>query len=122
MESQIETQTKKQPKPFSIESIIGTDRKSPEIDIENNISENSRNSEDDDADRLEGLNQMRYYAPFLNNGVSFPFLLGYHEPWLSRIIGSGPGPSPEEGREKRDSPVSVGSEESDGGEDNAAGQ
>ncbi|XP_037873387.1 homeobox protein GBX-2 [Bombyx mori] len=121
MESQIETQTKKQPKPFSIESIIGTDRKSPEIDIENNISENSRNSEDDDADRLEGLNQMRYYAPFLNNGVSFPFLLGYHEPWLSRIIGSGPGPSPEEGREKRDSPVSVGSEESDGGEDNAAG-
>ncbi|KAG6444358.1 homeobox protein vab-15 [Manduca sexta] len=122
MDSEIvETQTqKKQPKPFSIESIIGnTDRKSPEIDIENNLSEHSRNSDDDDAEKLE-LNRMRYYAPFLQNGVSFPFLLGYHEPWLSRMLGT-PGQNVEENREKRESPVSVGSEESDGGEDNAQG-
>lgn len=122
MESEvIETQTeRRQPKSFSIESIIGSDaRKSPEIDIENNLSENSRNSDEDDTERLDGLNRMRYYAPFLQNGVSFPFLLGYHEPWLSKMLG--PGQTTEENREKRDSPVSVGSEESDAGEDNMQG-
>ncbi|XP_072937782.1 uncharacterized protein [Epargyreus clarus] len=120
---EIETQTKKKsPKPFTIESLIGTDRKSPEIDIENNISEHSRNSEDDESERLDGLNRMRYYlnAPFLQNGVNFPFLLGYPEPWL-RMLNQ--APSTQESRdEKRESPVSVGSEvESDGGDDNAQG-
>ncbi|KAJ8707250.1 hypothetical protein PYW08_011384 [Mythimna loreyi] len=125
MESKIEigeTQTqKKVPKPFSIESIIG-DRKSPEIDIENNISESSRNSEEEENERLEGLNQMRYYAPFLQQN-GFPFLLGYPEPWL-RVLGSGAGVPVRENREeeKRESPVSVGSEaESDGGEETNQG-
>lgn len=112
---------KKTPKPFSIESIIG-DRKSPEIDIENNISESSRNSEEEENERLEGLNQMRYYAPFLQQN-GFPFLLGYTEPWLSRVLGSVPGPVREtREEEKRESPVSVGSEaESDGGEETNPG-
>lgn len=129
MESEIvQTQTqKKTPKPFSIESLIGTDRKSPEIDIENNLSENSRQSEEEDGERLEGLNRMRYYfnAPFLQqNGVSFPFLLGYPEPWLRMLGSNAPAPLPENREEeKRDSPVSVGSEiESDGGEDNTQGK
>lgn len=120
MESEItETQRQRKPKPFTIESLIGnTDRKSPEIDIENNISESSRNSEEDENERLDGLNRMKYYfnAPILQNG-GFPFLLGYPEPWLSRVLNV-PGQSSEE---KRDSPVSVGSEESDGGEDNTQG-
>jgi hypothetical protein len=127
MDSEIQTQTqKKTPKPFSIESLIG-DRKSPEIDIENNLSEHSRNSEDEESERLEELNRMRYYfnAPFLQqNGVSFPFLLGYPEPWLSRMLGNNmPGPTVEsKEEEKRESPVSVGSEaESDGGDDNTQG-
>ncbi|XP_049882821.1 homeobox protein unplugged-like isoform X2 [Pectinophora gossypiella] len=69
---------------------------------------------------------MRYYfnAPFLQqNGVSFPFLLGYPEPWLSRVLGSNPPASTQEKEDdKRESPVSVGSEiESDGGEDNTQG-
>ncbi|CAK1593118.1 unnamed protein product [Parnassius mnemosyne] len=132
MESEIDkTQTrKKAPKPFSIESIIGsTDRKSPEIDIENNLSENSRNSEDDEPERSEDLNRMRYYlnTPFFNQtGVSFPFLLGYPEPWLSRMLGSSvPGQNTateNRDEEKRESPLSVGSEiESDGAEDNPQG-
>ncbi|XP_035455571.2 homeobox protein GBX-2 [Spodoptera frugiperda] len=125
MESKVEiseTQTqKKVPKPFSIESLIG-DRKSPEIDIENNISESSRNSEDEENERLEGFNQMRYYAPFLQQN-GFPFLLGYPEPWLSRVLGSVPAPVRENREEeKRESPVSVGSEaESDGGEETNQG-
>ncbi|XP_047038281.1 homeobox protein GBX-1 [Helicoverpa zea] len=117
-----ETQTqKKVPKPFSIESLIG-DRKSPEIDIENNISESSRNSEDDESERLEGFHQMRYYAPFLQQN-GFPFLLGYPEPWLSRVLGAVPTPVRENREEeKRESPVSVGSEaESDGGEETNPG-
>ncbi|GBP29803.1 hypothetical protein EVAR_94643_1 [Eumeta japonica] len=137
MESEINgAQTKKAPKSFSIESIIGNteNRRSPEIDIENNNSEEqTRISEEDDPEqRGEEINRMRYYlnAPFLQaqNGMSnFPFLLGYGEPWLprlSRFLGTGQGQSPvpqnsAEGEAKRDSPVSVGSElDSDGGEDN----
>lgn len=114
-----ETQTQKRiPKPFSIESLIG-DRKSPEIDIENNVSESSKTSEDEDNERLDGLNQMRYYAPFLQQN-GFPFLLGYPEPWL-RVLGTVPTPARDR-EEKRESPVSVGSEaESDGGEDTNPG-
>ncbi|XP_026742271.1 homeobox protein unplugged-like [Trichoplusia ni] len=114
-----ETQTQKKiPKPFSIESLIG-DRKSPEIDIENNVSESSKTSEDEENERLDGLNQMRYYAPFLQQN-GFPFLLGYPEPWL-RVLGTVPTPARDR-EEKRESPVSVGSEaESDGGEDTNPG-
>lgn len=132
MESEVsDTQTKKKtPKPFSIESIIGsTERKSPEIDIENSLSESSKNSEDDENERTEELNRMRYYlnAPFLHQaGVSFPFLLGYPEPWLSRVLGSSVTQSAvTETREdeRRESPLSVGSEvESDGAEDNTHGE
>lgn len=123
MESEIvETQTKKTPKPFSIESIIGnTTRKSPEIVIENHLSD-SRTSEDDETERLNGLNRMRYYfnAPFLQQNGGFPFLLGYPEPWLRMLNPVQREESREE--EKRESPVSVGSEmESDGGEDNTQG-
>lgn len=128
MESEVvETQTqKKVPKPFSIESLIGTDRKSPEIDIENNLSQSSRHSEDEDNERLHGFNRMRYYfnSPFLQQNGGFPFLLGYPEPWLSRVLGNVPGHNVVETREeeKRESPVSVGSEmDSDGGEDNTQG-
>lgn len=123
MESELESQIKKKaPKPFSIESLIG-DRKSPEIDIENNISESSRNSEDDAGERPEGLDRMRYYlnAPFLQQNVNFPFLLGYPEPWLSRMF-SVPPQAQESREEKRESPVSVGSDiDSDGAEDNTQG-
>lgn len=130
MESEIvETQTKKTPKPFSIESLIGssTTRKSPEIDIENNSD--SRTSEDDEIERMNGINRMRYYfnAPFLQQNSGFPFLLGYPEPWL-RMLNPAQRECREESREeesreeKRESPVSVGSEmESDGGEDNTQG-
>lgn len=130
MESEIvETQTKKTPKPFSIESLIGssTTRKSPEIDIENNSD--SRTSEDDEIERMNGINRMRYYfnAPFLQQNSGFPFLLGYPEPWL-RMLNPAQRESREENREeesreeKRESPVSVCSEmESDGGEDNTQG-
>ncbi|XP_045782786.1 homeobox protein GBX-1-like [Maniola jurtina] len=125
MESELDSQTKKKaPKPFSIESIIG-DRKSPEIDIENNISESSRHS-DEDEERSERFNRMRCYfnTPFLQQNVNFPFLLGYPEPWLSRVFGAVPPQITQENREeeKRESPVSVGSElESDGAEDNTQG-
>ncbi|KAG7312865.1 hypothetical protein JYU34_001246 [Plutella xylostella] len=113
---------KRIPKPFSIDSIIGnTDRKSPEIDIENN--DQSRNSEDEE--RIEDV-RMRYFfnQPFPNGG--FPFLLGYSEPWLPRLSRMlGPGTLPERREreeEKRESPVSVGSEmDSDVGEDNTQG-
>ncbi|XP_022121590.2 homeobox protein unplugged-like [Pieris rapae] len=109
----MDSETKrKPPKSFSIESIIGTDRKSPEIDIENNISDLSRHSDDDDRS-----DRMRFYfnGPFLPQNVNFPFLLGYQEPWL-RMFGR-----QHERDEKRDSPVSVGSEESDGADDNTQG-
>ncbi|CAH2056268.1 unnamed protein product, partial [Iphiclides podalirius] len=132
MESEVsDMQTKKKaPKPFSIESIIGnTERKSPEIDIENSLSESSKNSEDDEPVRTEELNRMRYYlnAPFLHQaGVSFPFLLGYPEPWLSRVLGSSvatqSATTESREEERRESPLSVGSEvESDGAEDNTQG-
>ncbi|XP_068622099.1 NK1 transcription factor-related protein 1-like [Battus philenor] len=132
MESDVgKTQTKKkEPRPFSIESIIGnTDRKSPEIDIENSLSQHSKNSEDEEPERSEELNRMRYYlnAPFLHqSGVSFPFILGYPEPWLSRVLGSTVSAqnTVTETREnvRRESPLSVGSEvESDGAEDNTQG-
>ncbi|XP_048002176.1 homeobox protein ceh-31-like [Leguminivora glycinivorella] len=102
MEPQIVESQPKKPKPFSIDSIIGNNRKSPEIDIEN---QDSRNSEEEEE-------RMRYYLPF-QNGMSIPFLLGYGEPWLSRVL----APVQEREREgKTESPVSVGSEESDGEE------
>lgn len=117
--SELESQIKKKaPKPFSIESLIG-DRKSPEIDIEN--STDAKNSEDDENERLDGINRMRYYlnTPFLQQN-NFPFILGYPEPFL-RMFGQPPVQAISE--EKRESPVSVGSEmESDGGDDNTQGK
>ncbi|XP_050669286.1 homeobox protein GBX-2-like [Leptidea sinapis] len=112
----IESETKrKQPKPFSIESLIG-DRKSPEIDIENADSKNS------DDENQSDLNRMRYYlnGPFLHQS-NFPLLLGYTEPWLSRVFGEGQIRGRDKEEDKRDSPVSVGSEESDGVEENTQG-
>lgn len=123
MEPETEMQTKRRtPKPFSIESLIGSGRKSPEIDIENNISEHSRTSEEDDE--RSHIERMRYYAPFLQQNVNFPFLLAYPEPWLSRVFGAGMPQQLNESREdeKRESPVSVGSElESDGAENDTQG-
>ncbi|VVC97428.1 unnamed protein product [Leptidea sinapis] len=113
----IESETKrKQPKPFSIESLIG-DRKSPEIDIENADSKNS------DDENQSDLNRMRYYlnGPFLHQS-NFPLLLGYTEPWLSRVFGEGQIRGRDKEEDKRDSPVSVGSEESDGVEENTQDQ
>lgn len=110
---------KRAPKPFSIESLIGTTRKSPEIDIENNLSEHSRNSDEESDD----VSRMRYIfnRPFLHQGANFPFLLGYPEPWLSRMLVPGTDNVPDAG-DKRDSPLSVGSDmDSDGGEDNTQG-
>lgn len=110
----MDSETKRKlPKPFSIESIIGTDRKSPEIDIENSISDLSRHSDED-----ERSDQMKFYfnGPFLPPNVNFPFLLGYQEPWLRMFGGQ------KERDDKRDSPVSVGSEESDGADDNTQGK
>ncbi|XP_041988428.1 homeobox protein GBX-2-like [Aricia agestis] len=122
MEPETNTETKRRiPKPFSIESLIGSGRQSPEIDIENNISEHSRTSEEEE-DR-PNVERMRYYAPFLQQNVNFPFLLAYQEPWLSRVFGSGLPPQIA-GREeeKRESPVSVGSEvDSDGAENDIQG-
>lgn len=118
--SELDSQIKKKaPKPFSIESLIG-DRKSPEIDIENSITDN-KNSEEEENERLDGINRMRYYlnTPFLQQN-NFPFLLGYPEPFL-RMFGQPPVQASSE--EKRESPVSVGSEmESDGGDDNTQGR
>lgn len=63
MESETK-QTKISPKNFSIESIVGIDRRSPEIDIENNIDYN------DDAVKKVG-----YY--FHNRVPNFPFFMTY---------------------------------------------
>ncbi|CAG9573542.1 unnamed protein product [Danaus chrysippus] len=119
MASETEQNKKKAPKPFTIESLIG-DRKSPDIDIENNISESSRNSEDDESERNRYGMRCYFNSPLLQQSVNFPFLLGYSEPWLTRMLGA--GPQPEERRDKRESPVSVGSEiDSDCAEDNTQG-
>ncbi|XP_026316365.1 segmentation protein even-skipped-like [Hyposmocoma kahamanoa] len=105
MESEIgklqNLQTKIPPKNFSIESIVGIDRRSPEIDIENNISQDYTNSEDDDVKRD------RF---FYQNRVNFPFFMSYDK------RGYQEGQNQED--LKRASPGSIRSEiDSDGADD-----
>ncbi|XP_053621111.1 segmentation protein even-skipped-like isoform X1 [Plodia interpunctella] len=79
MESEIsKMQTKIPPKNFSIESIVGlNDRRSPDIDIENTISQDypaNDHSEDEEVKIREG--KMGYY--FQQNRVpNFPFFMSY---------------------------------------------
>lgn len=122
MESEIsKLQTKIPPKNFSIESIVGIDRRSPEIDIENSISQdysgNHENSEDEDVKIRDG--KMGYY--FQQNRVpNFPFFMSYEK----RMMGNGyqsEGAGQEE--MKRASPGSVRSEvDSDGVDDRPHGE
>lgn len=107
MESEIgKLQTKIPPKNFSIESIVGIDRRSPEIDIENNISQDYTNSEDDEVKRD------RF---FYQNRVNFPFFMSYDK------RGYQEGQNQED--LKRASPGSIRSEiDSDGAEDRPHGE
>ncbi|XP_028167585.1 segmentation protein even-skipped-like [Ostrinia nubilalis] len=111
MDSEIsKMQTKIPPKNFSIESIVGlSERRSPEIDIENTISQD--HSEDEDVKVRDG--KMGYY--FQQNRVpNFPFFMSYDKRVMSGYQGE-PG-----GQEdlKRASPGSVRSEvDSDGVDD-----
>lgn len=69
-------QTKIPPKNFSIESIVGfQDRQSPEIDIENSISQDYSRTDIEDEDKLkEG--KMGYYFP-QSRMPNFPFFMSY---------------------------------------------
>ncbi|CAH2988155.1 unnamed protein product [Chilo suppressalis] len=116
MESEIsKMQTKIPPKNFSIESIVGlNDRRSPEIDIENTISQdysNNDHSEDEDVKVREG--KMGYYFP-QNRVPNFPFFMSYDKRVMNGFQGD------QQGQEdlKRASPGSVRSEvDSDGVDD-----
>ncbi|XP_063544783.1 segmentation protein even-skipped [Cydia strobilella] len=82
MESEISKMpTKIPPKNFSIESIVGiNERRSPEIDIENSISQDYANSEDEEAKIRDA--KMGYY--FQQNRVpNFPFFMSYDK----RVMG-----------------------------------
>lgn len=88
--------TKIQPKNFSIESIVGlTERRSPEIDIENTISQDftNENSEDEEVKIRDA--KMGYY--FQQNRVgNFPFFMsydkrGYNEPVQEELKRASPG-------------------------------
>ncbi|GBP59942.1 hypothetical protein EVAR_89013_1 [Eumeta japonica] len=115
MESEIsKMQTKIPPKSFSIESIVGlNERRSPEIDIENSISQefsgNHDNSEDEEKAREE---KMGYFYPQQNRVPNFPFFMSY-ENGMKRILGSGypsgEGKTAEEGK-RGSTPGSVRSE------------
>lgn len=117
MESEISKMTTKiPPKNFSIESIVGlNERRSPEIDIENSISQDyAGNSEDEDAKIRDS--KMGYY--FQQNRVpNFPFFMSYDK----RVLG---GYSEGQGEElKRASPGSVRSEvDSDGVDERPHGE
>lgn len=98
-------QTKIPPKNFSIESIVGIDRRSPEIDIENNISQDYTNSDDE-------VKRDRF---FYQNRVNFPFFMSYDK------RGYQEGQNQED--LKRASPGSIRSEiDSDGAEDRPHGE
>lgn len=108
-------QTKIPPKNFSIESIVGLkDRRSPEIDIENSISQDYNHSEDEDVKIRDG--KMGYY--FQQNRVpNFPFFMSYDK----RVGYHGDGSQGED--LKRASPGSVRSEvDSDGVDDRPHGE
>ncbi|CAG9573400.1 unnamed protein product [Danaus chrysippus] len=107
MESEINKITKIPPKNFSIESIVGiNNRRSPDIDIENNITD--FNSEDEDMKSRES--KMYYFQQ--NRMNNFPFFMSY-----DKRINAGYTESHENDL-KRSSPGSVRSEvDSDGADD-----
>lgn len=111
-------QTKIPPKNFSIESIVGlNERRSPDIDIENTISQDytvaNEHSEDEDVKVRE--EKMGYY--FQQNRVpNFPFFMSYEK----RGFHGEQGPGEDM---KRASPGSVRSEvDSDGVDDRQHGK
>ncbi|XP_041988430.1 segmentation protein even-skipped [Aricia agestis] len=107
MEKEISKMTTKiQPKNFSIESIVGIDRRSPEIDIENTMTDFNDHSEDEDVKRDR---KMDYY--FQQSRVpNFPYFMSYDK----RVYQE----SPNTDDLKRSSPGSVRSEiDSDGADD-----
>lgn len=113
MEELNKMQTKLPSKNFSIESIVGlNERRSPEIDIENSISQDfntNDHSEDEDLKVRDG--KMGYFYQ-QNRVPNFPFFMSYDKRMYS------------EGQEdlKRASPGSVRSEvDSDGVDDRAHG-
>lgn len=116
MESEInKMQTKIPSKNFSIESIVGlNDRRSPEIDIENTITDFNEHSEDEDLKVREG--KMGYY--FQQSRVpNFPFFMSY-----DKRMGNGYQDGQPEDL-KRASPGSVRSEvDSDGADDRPHGK
>lgn len=108
--------TKIPPKNFSIESIVGlNERRSPEIDIENTISDfNHDHSEDEDLKVRDG----KVYYFNQSRVPNFPFFMSYDK----RGMG---GSYPENQGEdlKRSSPSSVRSEvDSDGPEERPHGK
>ncbi|XP_039748260.1 segmentation protein even-skipped-like [Pararge aegeria] len=112
MESEINKMTKMPSKNFSIESIVGlNERRSPEIDIENTITDfNNDHSEDEDLKVRDG--KMYYFQQ--NRVPNFPFFMSYDK------RGMGTGYPENQGNEdiKRASPGSVRSEvDSDGADD-----
>ncbi|XP_049882846.1 segmentation protein even-skipped-like [Pectinophora gossypiella] len=116
MESEIsKMQTKLPSKNFSIESIVGIDRRSPEIDIESSISQDfsgtQDHSEDEDVKIRDG--KMGYWNGGYQNRVpNFPFFMSYEK----RMGGFPEGQGQED--LKRASPGSVRSEvDSDGVDD-----
>ncbi|XP_022817125.1 homeobox protein zampogna-like isoform X1 [Spodoptera litura] len=117
MESEInKMQTKLPSKNFSIESIVGiNDRRSPEIDIENSISQDysgtNDHSEDEELKVRDG--KMNYY--FQQNRVpNFPFFMSYDK----RMGGFQSEQGGQQEELKRASPGSVRSEvDSDGVDD-----
>lgn len=118
-------QTKIPPKNFSIESIVGfNDRRSPDIDIENNISQDySRNDiNSEDEEKLKD-SKMGYYFP-QNRVPNFPFFMSYDK----RVLGGGFQNGGDGGRLAEDlkrgsSPASVRSEvDSDGIDDRPHGE
>ncbi|CAH2056326.1 unnamed protein product, partial [Iphiclides podalirius] len=117
MESEIsKMQTKMPPKNFSIESIVGlNERRSPEIDIENSISQDyateNAHSEDEDVKMRNG--KMGYY--FQQSRVpNFPFFMSYEK----RAMANGYQEGQVQEDLKRSSPSSIRSEvDSDGADD-----
>lgn len=116
MESEINKMTKIPPKNFSIESIVGlNERRSPEIDIENTITDfNHDHSEDEELKVRDG--KMYYFNQ--NRVPNFPFFMAYDK------RGMGVGYPENQGEDlKRSSPGSVRSEvDSDGPEDRPHGK
>lgn len=114
-------QTKLPSKNFSIESIVGiNDRRSPEIDIENSISQDysgtNDHSEDEELKVRDG--KMNYY--FQQNRVpNFPFFMSYDK----RMGGFQSEQGGQQEELKRASPGSVRSEvDSDGVDDRQHGK